>query len=63
MSSKRWHIGEVTEELECKKQSIKIFIFKLHYTAQDKGSRLNLVMKGRRGSTVSFCNLTEFVRG
>ncbi len=63
MGSKIWHIGEVTKKLECKKQSIKIFIFKLHYIAQDIGSQINLVMKGRRGIKVSFCNFTEFVRG
>ena len=50
MSSKRWHIGEVAKELERKKQSIKLFIFELHCIAQDKGSQLKLVMKGRRGS-------------
>ena len=50
MSSKRWHIGEVAKELECNKQSIKLFIFKLHCIAQDKGSQLKIVMKGRRGS-------------
>ena len=52
MSSKRWHIGEVTKEVECKKQSIQLFIFKLQYIAQDKGSQLKLVMKRRRGSKV-----------
>ena len=50
MSSKRWHIGEVAKELKRKKQSIKLFIFKLHCIAQDKGLQLKLVMKGRRGS-------------
>jgi len=50
MSSKRWHIGEVAKELERNKHSIKLFIFKLHCIAQDKGSQLKLVMKGRRGS-------------
>ena len=45
-------LEKLQKRVECKKQSIKLFIFKVQYIAQDKGSQLKLVMKGRRGSKV-----------
>ena len=50
MSSIRQHIGDLAKDLECKKQTIKLFIFNLHYIAQNKVLQLKPIMKVRSGS-------------